>query len=111
MTPDEIKKKEKLYARVKAVEKAKIEVPVTGAHEYTDPILSDLPEEIRCQAEHICQHCPASLWYTTHNHLNCFCKATRTFSWTTQEPIPVTRCSGQIQAIAAMLAEAAAQQA
>jgi hypothetical protein len=71
---------------------------------YIDPILPTLAEKDKPQEEVICAHCPSSMWMTTHNQLKCFCKATRSFSWSTAEPIPTTRCTGQLLAIAEMQA-------
>ncbi|MDP1872057.1 MAG: hypothetical protein Q8K61_10590 [Gallionella sp.] len=71
---------------------------------YTDPILPTLAEKDKPQEEVICAHCPNAMWMTTHNQLKCFCKVTRSFSWSTAEPIPTTRCTGQLRAVAEMQA-------
>jgi len=75
--------------------KATLGIPEKVNQDYSDPVVLSLAETDRPQAQLICQHCPGACFFTTHNALKCFCKHMNTISWTTYEPIPITRCTAQ----------------
>jgi len=78
--------------------------PEAATHPYTDPVLLTLADKDQPQPEVICRHCYSAIWMTTHNQAKCYCQVTRAFCWTTAEPIPTTRCTGYLRAVAEMQA-------
>lgn len=73
--------------------KARLGIPEQINNEYHDPVVFSLPEEFRPQPSVVCQHCPGACFFTTHNALNCFCKHMNTICWSSNNPIPITRCT------------------
>ena len=93
---------------VLALEKQKLGVTTATLNDcYTDPVVQCLSNNDKPQKEVACQHCPASMWFVAHTQLKCFCSRVHDFTWTTGEAIPVTICTGQMQAIAQMQADLA----
>lgn len=87
--------------------KATLGIPEKVNKDYSDPVVLSLAETDRPQVQLICQHCPGACFFTTHNALKCFCKHMNTLSWTTSDPIPITRCTAQGVFVAQWMAKQA----
>jgi hypothetical protein len=81
------------------------DAPANESDNYIDPVVQVMQKEDRPPKEVVCQRCPGALWFTTLSQLKCFCKEMRVFTWTAYESRPITRCAGQIKALAQLAEE------
>ena len=65
---------------------------------YISPVLQKLGEDQRPAISPACETCPASLWFSTHGHLKCFCRQMHVIVWD-GEADPVMTCDGREMAL------------
>lgn len=56
--------------------------------------LSQIPVSMRPKPSTVCEHCPASMWFSTPSTLQNYCRITHKISWSTSEPVELTHCDG-----------------
>lgn len=69
-------------------------MPAIQNASYISSVVATLEEKDRPQQEVVCTRCTAGLWFTTPAEVKCFCLRTRSLSWQTHKPNPVTKCDG-----------------
>lgn len=65
---------------------------------YFSPTLLLLAKNRRPSPSTICEICPASVWFTTAETVECYCRVMHLKSWTGEEPRALNSCDGQVQA-------------
>ena len=76
--------------------------PLTELPAYTSPILQHLDAALLPNPSPACETCPASMWFSTRNKLQCFCTRMHLIVWDEEQP-PIMNCDGRELALLALV--------
>lgn len=65
----------------------------------TSSVLLALAEDKLPSPLPICAACPAAVWHVSEPALRCYCRVMHVESWTSEEPVAVLACDGQVIAV------------
>ena len=80
-------------------------VPAAFENIYESPTISRLPIHQRPKPSTVCESCPAAVWMTPKNQLQCYCRVTHVMIYSKEEKTALTACDGREMAIEQMMAK------
>ena len=74
------------------------ENPVPHAEPYVSPTLHRLASHLRPKESTVCEHCPASVWFSGVEGVKAYCRVMHLVSWSSEEPKALDSCDGEVMA-------------